>query len=203
MKVDLWFPVVGKTLPSDHGYQLFGALSHVVPELHEQREWGLHTLRGTRIGPRMISLSARPRLGLRLSGDLIPRVLPLVGRILDVGGHLIALGHPTIQPLEPAPALSCRLAVIKSFMDPASFREAVVRQVQSTELGRVDAQVSVGARKVLSVGSQQIVGFSVRIAGLSPKVSLEIQSVGIGGKRKMGCGVFRRSTKELAPDTRA
>lgn len=202
MKVDLWFPVVGKTLPSDHGYPLFAALSGVVPELHEQRDWGLHTLRGTRIGPGMIGLSSRPRLGLRLSGDLIPKALPLVGRILDVGGHLIALGHPTIQPLEPAPALSCRLAVIKPFMEPETFRDAVVRQVQSTELGKVDAQVSVGARKVLSVGSQQIVGFSVRIAGLSPKVSLAIQSAGIGGKRKMGCGVFRRSTKELAPDAR-
>ncbi len=32
--VDLCFPVLGQTLPSDHGYALYAALSRVLPALH-------------------------------------------------------------------------------------------------------------------------------------------------------------------------
>jgi CRISPR-associated endonuclease/helicase Cas3 len=202
MHVDLWFPVVGKTLPSDHGYQLFSALCRVVPALHDQPAWGLHTLRGKLVDAGMIALSHRPRLGLRLPGDLIPIALPLVGRIIEVGGHMIALGHPTIAPLEPAKALSCRMATIKPFMEPEPFKQAVLRQLQAQNLEKDGIEVRVGKRKVLSVGDQKIVGFSVRIAGLDPRTSVDLQSSGIGGKRKLGCGVFRRSTQELASDMR-
>ena len=69
MMIDLWFPVTGQTLPSDHGYPMYGALCRVVPELHEAADWGLHTLRGRPMGPGIIGLPPGSRLGLRAIGD--------------------------------------------------------------------------------------------------------------------------------------
>ena len=202
MMVDLWFPLVGRTLPSDHGYGLYGALCRVAPELHEATDWGLHTLRGQPLGPGLIGLSRNPQLGLRLPAERIPLALRISGRRLDVSGHAVTAGAPTVTPLVASSALSARIVTIKSFMDPGPFAEALHRQLVEIDATLGDAKVTLGARKVITISGRQVVGFSVRIAGLSDEGSLLLQEHGIGGRRKMGCGVFRKSEHELAVDAR-
>src|SRR5687767_8758988 len=133
MKVDLWFPILGTTLPSDHGYGLYGALCRLVPQLHRSDWWALHTVRGIRSLPGYISLSKAPRLGVRLPPEHIPLVLPLAGRPLEVAGSRIRLGTPTVEGLGPHQALSARMTTIKPFVDPDPFRAAVEKQI--AELG--------------------------------------------------------------------
>ena len=202
MMVDLWFPLVGRTLPSDHGYGLYGALCRVAPELHEATDWGLHTLRGQPLGPGLIGLSRNPQLGLRLPADRIPLALRISGRRLDVCGHFVTAGAPTVTPLVASSALSARIVTIKSFMDPGPFAEAAHRQLVEIDATLGDAKVTLGARKVITISGRRVVGFSVRIAGLSDEGSLLLQEHGIGGRRRMGCGVFRKSEHELAVDAR-
>jgi CRISPR-associated protein Cas6 len=202
MMIDLWFSVTGQTLPSDHGYPLYGALCRVVPELHDVDDWGLHTLRGRPIGPGIIGLPPGSRLGLRLDTDRIPLALRLTGRRLDVQLHSVTLGPPTITAMEPSPALSARIVTIKSFMEPEPFAEAVRRQLVETDASLTTAKVTLGARKIVTIDGRRVVGFSVRVTELSNDASLRIQEQGIGGRRKVGCGVFRRSERDLAIDAR-
>jgi CRISPR-associated protein Cas6 len=202
MMIDLWFPVTGQTLPSDHGYPLYGALCRVVPELHEDVDWGLHTLRGRPVGPGIIGLPPGSRLGLRLDTGRIPLALRLAGRRLDVRLHSVTLGPPTIVAMEPSPALSARIVTIKSFMEPEPFAQAVRRQLVETDATLAKAKVTLGARKIITIGSRRVVGFSVRVTDLPNDASMLIQEQGIGGRRKMGCGVFRKSERDLAPDAR-
>jgi CRISPR-associated endonuclease/helicase Cas3 len=199
MMVDLWFPIVGKTLPSDHGYAFYGALCHVLPELHEAEWWGLHTVRGSRPAAGVIELSRAPRLGLRMPPERIPMVLPLAGRRLDVAGHRVGLGAPTVEALAPAAAVSARIATIKPFLDPEPFKQAAEKQLAELE---IVGKVSLGARKVIKIGGRQVVGFSVRVSDLAPDASVRLQENGIGGRRRMGCGLFRKSEHELAADVR-
>ena len=44
--IDLKFPVLGKTLSSDHAYSLFSALAEMVPSLHKDSEIGVLGIRG-------------------------------------------------------------------------------------------------------------------------------------------------------------
>ena len=46
-------------------------------------------------------------------------------------------------------------------------------------------------RQRIAVAGKRVVGFSVRVAELSPQGSLRLQEEGLGGKRAMGCGLFR------------
>lgn len=47
--VDLSFPLIGKMLPLDHGYSLYGALCRLLPNLHEHKAVGIHPIcRGNR-----------------------------------------------------------------------------------------------------------------------------------------------------------
>jgi CRISPR/Cas system CSM-associated protein Csm4 (group 5 of RAMP superfamily) len=41
------------------------------------------------------------------------------------------------------------------------------------------------------VAGRRILGYSVRVAELTLDESLILQERGLGGKRRMGCGVFR------------
>lgn len=154
------------------------------------------------MGPGIIGLPPGSRLGLRLDTDRIPLALRLAGRRLDVRLHTVTLGPPTITPTEPSPALSARIVTIKSFMEPEPFAEAVRRQLVEIDASLATAKVTLGARKIITIDGRRVVGFSVRISNLSNDASMLIQARGIGGRRKMGCGVFRKSERDLATDTR-
>lgn len=200
MMIDLWFPLVGRTLPSDHGYRLYGAICRVLPEMHGADWWGLHTVRGARSGAGVIVLPRQPRLGIRVAADQIARVLPLAGQQLEVDGHRIGLGAPTVQATSPDAALSARVVTIKGFTEPDAFKAAVERQLAEMEVS--GAVVEVGPRKIVAIDDRKVVGFSLRVTGLTPEQSIKLQEQGIGGRRRMGCGLFRRSEKELTPDQR-
>ena len=202
MLVDLWFPITGRSLPSDHGYAMYGALCRVVPGLHGAPWWGLHTVRGVRGVAGSIILRPGARLGLRIPADRIPSVLPLAGRGLDVFGQRVLLAAPVVEAVSQSPALSARIVTIKPFVDPEDFQKAVLRQLAESELGIQNAEVSLGSRKIITIDKRRVVGFSVRIAGLSSEESLLLLEHGLGGRRRMGCGVFRRSERDLSPDVR-
>jgi CRISPR-associated protein Cas6 len=201
MVVDLWFSIlVGQSLPSDHGYGLYGAICRVLPKMHESDWWGLHTVRGARSGEGLIVLPKQSWLGIRIVADQIVSVLPLAGRQLEVDGHHIGLGSPTIQALAPSPALSARMVTIKDSTELEPFETSVRRQL--AELSITNETVEVGSRKIVTIDGYKIVGFSLRVTGLSPGHSIKLQEEGIGGRRRMGCGIFRRSVRMLAPDRR-
>jgi CRISPR-associated protein Cas6 len=126
-----------------------------------------------------------------------------MGRTLDVRGHVVVLGAPTVITLAPHAALSARIVTIKPFLDPEPFTAGLRRQL--TELdpaGGPEVQIALGARKVVTIDGRKVVGFSVRLSGLADSSSVALQEHGIGGRRRMGCGVFRRSEHELARDVR-
>lgn len=196
--VDLWFPTLGRTLPSDHGYPVYGALCNECPELHGSSWWGLHTVSGTLRGDGSLVLPDRSSLGLRLPADRIGTVLTLAGRKINVDGHSIRLAPPRVEPLQPAAAVSARIVTIKGFMEPEPFESAVERQLEELE---IEGSIQVGPRKVVQVREHTIVGFSVRIFDITPEQSLRLQREGIGGRRRFGCGLFNPSEHPLTPES--
>lgn len=118
MQVDVCFPVKGETLPTDHCYLLYSALSRVVPAFHNGTvRLRFSTVNGERGGKGLIQLLQRSRLRVRLPVDQIGLVLPLAGRPLQVGDHSIRLGIPTVAPLSPAPTLRAKVVTYKHAMD--------------------------------------------------------------------------------------
>jgi CRISPR-associated endonuclease/helicase Cas3 len=60
--------------------------------------------------------------------EFIPRCLPLAGKPLDLSGHRIRIGVPTVHALTPAATLIARLVTIKGFKDPVPFLDAARRR---------------------------------------------------------------------------
>src|SRR6185437_1471176 len=86
--LDLVFPVRGEQVPTDHDYALYAALSRIVPQFHDKQS-GLRflPLNGVPAAPRMLQVTDRSRLRVRLSDDQIRLALPLAGKRLDLDGH--------------------------------------------------------------------------------------------------------------------
>lgn len=228
--IDLSFRIAGTQIPADHGYPLYGAICLQIPALHAPagdegasgahdgpaapasaplwRAVAVHPIPGTLAGSRRLALTPRSRLTLRLDSERIPAVLALAGRTLAVGGDQVRVGVPTIYPLRPAARLYSRLVVIKGFMDPEPFLDAVRRQLAVLGVrgeaglpkrGRVRAAEGTAGdgstrspfvRRTIRIRDREIVGYAVAVDGLDAGESIRLQEAGVGGRRRFGCGVF-------------
>jgi len=224
--LEIEFGVIGTTIPADHGYTLFSAISLVLPDLHIAEggsdDYGILPVSGRPVGNRRISVDDSSRLVLRVKEASIASILPLAGKTLVLPGGSLQVGVPRIRALHPATTLHSRLVTIKlrdcAESDPGhadAFLEALRKKVEA--LGVRSAECSLprrtratsmdggkGAdlsrspyvRRTLSVRGKRIVGYAVAISGLGDQDSLIIQSKGIGGRRHFGCGVFVPATTE-------
>ena len=185
--VDLAFRLNGAAVPVDHGYALYAALSRIVPEIHAAKEVGVQPIRGVYNGNGKLHLEDFSRLILRLPDEQIRSYLKLAGRRLEVDEHPLSVGVPEIRTLLLAPRLRARLVTIKGFLKEEEFLEAAKRQLQS--LG-IAGEALLGQRRTFRIKDKQVVGFEIGVTQLTAEESLTLQEQGLGGRRKMGCGVF-------------
>jgi CRISPR-associated endonuclease/helicase Cas3 len=185
--VELQFPFTGATLPSDHGYGLYGAISRVIPEAHGADWLAVETIPGVARGDGVTQLDPQARLKIRISQDRELLMLKLAGKRLEVDGHAIQLGAPQIYLLKSATTLYARIVTIKGFTEPEPFLKAVCRKLD--ELG-VKGEPAVGPRRVVRVGDHTVVGFALAVHELSDESSIILQEQGLGGRRRFGCGIF-------------
>lgn len=190
--VDLAFPLRGDALPLDHGFALFGALSRVLPALHEHPTWGVHPVLGRR-EERRLHLEPASRLKLRLPLGELASVMPLCQAQLDVAGSRVSLGFPQVFPLDPAAVIRARFVTIAGFQDQEPFVAALARQLAEVPgLAQEPAsiEVTLGRRRTCEIHGKRIVGFAVGLDGLHADASLAVQQHGLGGRRHMGAGLF-------------
>jgi CRISPR-associated protein Cas6 len=185
--VDLAFRLTGNKVPVDHGYALYSAISRIVPEIHEAKNVGVHPIRGAYSGNGELILRDSSRLVVRMESEQIGRFLKLAGKKLEIGSYGFRVGVPEVRVLRSRASLYSRLVTIKGFMEPPGFLEAAKRQLE--KIG-AKAELQVGARRTFRIKDKQVVGFEVAATGLDAQDSVRLQEDGLGGRRRMGCGVF-------------
>ncbi len=196
--IELKFPVFGKIIPSDHGYLLYSAISRIIPEVHSSDNVVICGISGIPDRQRDLHLNPTSKLRIRLGHSLIPHLIKLAGKKVNLGEYQISFGIPLTSLLKPKPNLYSRLVVIKGKMEEKDFLDSATKQLY--ELGidkrpilfRDYSYDSIGKviRKTLRVKDKEIVGFPIVVAGLSGEESLILQEKGLGGRKKMGCGSF-------------
>lgn len=192
--IDLVYKVYGNQIPSDHNHRLLGALSRKLPAIHNLKHLSINTIAGIPDKKGKIQLTPQSKLRLRLPVEAIAHVYQLADEELTIGEHTIKLGNPQLQTLQPIDTLEARLVTIKGYTEPQSFLEAAQRQLQALQ---INANIGIPAneegepkRLTLKIKKYTIVGFSVVVSDLNPDDSIKLQVHGLGGKRRLGCGVF-------------
>ena len=211
--VDVSFALTGNTIPVDHGYALYGAVSRIIPAFHalsetETDQIGIHPIRGRLIGNREMALLPGSRLSFRMPSERLIDILPLAGKTLALEANAITVGVPQANAIVPAATLISRLVLIKGYVEPEAFLGAlrqrldlfgirgtcalVPRNRSRSFEGRCGTEESRSpfVRRTLRIKDRAIVGFAVTVSGLSAQESVLLQEHGLGGRRRMGCGIF-------------
>lgn len=188
-RFDVSFALAGGPVPQDHGYALFGALAHALREdLHGARWLAVHPILGVPRPDKTLALTrTRGALRIRVDGQHIAPIVSLAGQTLRLDGVELLLGTSQVFPLRPARTLAARLVTIKGFLEPEPFREALKRQLDALH---VEGRVEVGRRRTLRVATDTVVGYQVTLHDLGDESSLILQHAGLGGRQRMGCGIF-------------
>ena len=130
-KVVLQFQARGETIPVDHGFLLYSALSRVAPALHNSREAGVKLLRGKYRGQGELDISAGALLQILAPEAEIAELLQLAGAAIELAGTLITLGPPRTLPLEPRPALYAHIVTTRNGHDENAFTAEIARQLDA------------------------------------------------------------------------
>jgi CRISPR-associated protein Cas6 len=185
--IDLRFPVQGQSVPVDHGFALYGAISKICPLLHSSDTVMFMLIRGRYAGNGLLTLNRHSKVTIRLPSEKIPQLLDLAGKTLSIDGHALTLGAPSINQLKPRSVLYSHLVTTKNGNDVERFKAAIREKLSS--LG-IEGKMTIGRRKTLRIHDKQIVGYSMLMSELTAEESIILQEKGLGGRRKMGCGIF-------------
>ncbi len=197
--VDLTFPLKGKSLPLDNGYIIYSALSRLCPNLHKLTNIFIHPIAGFPNSSKQLRLAKRSKLQIRIEVEQIPLIYEfLAGQTFKIGQDQFHIGIPEYKPLTPCSVLYSRLVIIRRCIEPQVFLEAAQRQLESLGIkGNIDIlkknNGQLQCRQLVikkDIGTFPIKGYGVEVKDLSEGDSLTLQQHGIGGKKKMMCGVF-------------
>jgi CRISPR-associated protein Cas6 len=198
--LDLLFHVQGSRLRTDHAYALFSALSNAVPWLHDRASvYALAPITGHYVGQGLLALDpVRSFLRIRVEHTNVPHVLPVAGKSVRVMGDRIQIGVPRLRALTPSPVLWSRSVTIKHAEDEESFSRAARKQLDDLGIGgELEVpRLTLGPRQgepkrhVLRVKDVSVVCFPLVVRGLQPDESLRLQESGLGGRRRLGAGLF-------------
>ena len=197
MRIDVAFVIntAGPPLPLDHGYPLFGGICRALGDLHGADWLAVHPIAGIALGEGEMALRGRAAaLRLRVQPAHLGEVMPLAGKTLRVGGSQLLLGAPQLYTLQPAARLASRIVTIKGYLDEKPFEDRVKAELASRS---IEATVTLGKRRIVTVGGDKVVGFGLLLDGLSDAASLAIQYGGMGGRQRFGCGVFGPATRRV------
>ena len=189
----------GKSLPLDNGYITYSALSRICPNLHELTNIFIHPIAGIPNSSKQLRLTKRSKLQIRIAIEQIPLVYEfLAGQTFSIGQSQFHLGIPEYKALTPSSVLYSRLVIIRRCIEPQVFLEAAQRQLESLGIkGNIDIlkknNGQLQCRQLVikkDIGTFPLKGYGVEVKDLSEEDSLTLQQHGIGGKKKMMCGVF-------------
>ncbi len=187
----------GVRIPVDHGYAWYAAISGIMPCLHAQNAFGLHTIEGKYTGNRSLTTNERSALIVRAPLDSTSELSGLSERRVSIHGIELRIGSSWNRPLQLAQVLHSRLVTTKNGSDAQRFQLEVKRQLQVLRVSS-HAVINVGKRRTVCIKNREIVGYELTLINLTDIESLKIQEFGIGGRRKMGCGVFNDYCKQIS-----
>jgi CRISPR-associated protein Cas6 len=186
-KVDICFQIIGKLIPVDHGFALYGAISRLLPLIHEDKDIALKLIRGRYIGEGLLDISPCSELILRLPKGKVAQYLGLVGTKFDLSGQVVRIGEAHTKALIPATALYAPLVTTRNGQSQERFEIEIKNQTANLSL---NGRLAIGKRRTFQVHGKQVVGYAVMLSELNAQESILLQEHGLGGRRKMGCGFF-------------
>lgn len=184
--VDVVFPLLGHSLPRDHGQALQQSLGDEWPWLHTDTQAGIHPIKLVPGSERTALLSRRSTLLLRVTHPRADALMALAGLDINVAGHRLRLGAPHRRELIPHATLYA-YKVAASSADELAFMTEVSHALSALA---ISGERVCGKRHHMAAPHGELNTFSLMLHALPPEQSVRLQQHGIGPHRLLGCGIF-------------
>ncbi len=195
--VDAVFAITCSSLPVDHAWALSQAIETALPWISTERYAGLHPVHGAASGSgwmrpegadAVLQLSHRARMALRLPRHRLDAAAALLGQTLEVAGWPMRIDRLAVRPLSRITTLHARTVVFAGVDDESGFMAAVASELRA--LGIEPATRLCGRETPIATPAGTSRARSLMLAGMRRDESLLLQRRGLGGQRRLGCGVF-------------
>lgn len=194
---DIHFELEGNLLPRDHGHALFLELSRLLPWLAEEELAAVHHIHGAETGKdNLLILNRRAKLVVRIPASRESDLqTTLTGQTIVVGGFKLAIGKGKSKPLTRHTPLYAHCVTTGS-EDEETFTRDVIRMLDEL---KITTRFICGRRQSIATAEGMVYGYSLMLNDLPVDQSILVQQRGMGGNRKIGCGIFipHKSTNAL------
>jgi len=182
--IDVVFELDGTSVPESYPFALWSEVVRCLPWIKNEVNAGILPLRGSASGEQLL-LSKRTKLVLRVPTELAVQTNQLSGQRLDVDGAILVVGKGRQRELQAATTLHAYL--VESNLGEIEFLADMKQKLQAMNISC--NLICDKYRQVRSV-KQTLTGYGLVLHDLKLPASLTIQSIGLGGKRHLGCGMF-------------
>lgn len=185
--IDLVFAVTGTAVPQDYHQALAQALGQALPWLAKEAQSGALGLRvaASTTGP-LALLPQRARLTLRVPLSRVDAAAQLCGQVLELDGHAVTVGQMHARPLQPANTLYAEFVCLGN-QTLNDFEASAAEALRG--LG-FEAHMVCGGQRVRQAGDTRLLGHALALHELKPTQSWQVQHLGLGSHRAIGCGFF-------------
>jgi len=182
--IDVVFDLDGSTVPESYPFALWSELVRCLPWLRDEANAGILPLRGSASGENTL-LSKRTKLALRVPAERAAQTFQLSGQQLDIHGSKLLVGKGKERQLQATTTLHAHL--VESSLGEIEFLADMKQKLQDLN---ISCNLICDKHRKVRGEKQTLTGFGLVLHDLKPAASLQIQSIGLGGARHFGCGIF-------------
>ncbi|QLQ32943.1 MAG: type I-MYXAN CRISPR-associated protein Cas6/Cmx6 [Candidatus Thiothrix singaporensis] len=208
--LDLSFSIQCKRLPLDHAWALSQAIRAALPWFHEEGSTGIHTIHVAESGNgwlrpddaehQMLLPSRRTRMALRIPKQRLADTQELTGKTLDIDGYPLTVGDAKEKPLLNAAVIFSRYVLSDAEEEEPDFLQRIATEIHTISGVKVKKMMC-GKSNAINTPDGVLFTRHLMVADLDSTPSIQLQQYGLGGGRKLGCGLFlpHKSIKTLKP----
>lgn len=197
--IDLQFAIEGRRLPVDHCAALGAAIAKILPEEEIRASVGVHAIHvaGSQNGwerpphaqDEFLMLSRRTKLILRVPKAHAPVIKQSIsGQRLEIDGCELSIGAAKERPLSKETTLFARHVIDPTGHDEDAFLDWAVAELKGRNVRVRKALCGKALR--LATPQGPLLTRSLLLANLDVREAIDLQRLGLGPGRGMGCGLF-------------
>lgn len=161
-------------------------MSRLLPWLAQEELAGIHPVHGSDSGNGYLLLNRRTQLVIRAPKERLNELLELSGKQIDVAGNPLSIGKGKTKALTRHTPLYARLVTTGS-LDERAFTQDIMSMLDELN---IETRFLCGKRQTLTTADGAVAGYSLMLHGLPVEHAIRVQQLGLGGNRKLGCGIF-------------
>jgi CRISPR-associated protein Cas6 len=197
--IDLVFSIKCKTLPLNHAWALSREIFRLLPWFEDTPSAGIHQIHVAESNngwmrpeddeDALLYPSRRTKMTLRIPIDELEATEKLIGSILNIDGHLLEIKSAKKKVFTNTSVIFSRYVLSNADETENEFLTRMSDELKSKLNFKVKKMLC-GKSHNIKTPEKVLTTKHLMIADLDSETSIQIQQLGLGSAKELGCGIF-------------